>query len=46
MEIELVDANLEEFNPEAIEADLVGFMVLTPQALWVYRMSDALRRAE
>ncbi len=44
VEVELVDANLEEFNPEAIKADLVGFTVLTPQAPWVYRMSDALRK--
>lgn len=44
VEIELVDANLEEFKPEEVEADLVGFTVLTPQAPWVYRMSDALRK--
>jgi radical SAM superfamily enzyme YgiQ (UPF0313 family) len=42
-QITLVDANKEEFDPEEIEADLVGFTVLTPQAPWVYRMSDTLR---
>jgi radical SAM superfamily enzyme YgiQ (UPF0313 family) len=42
-EVELIDANKEPFNPENIEADLVGFTVLTPQAPWVYRMADSLR---
>ena len=42
-EVELIDANKEPFNPENIEADLVGFTVLTPQAPWVYRMADRLR---
>lgn len=44
VEIELIDANKESFDPEAIEADLVGFTVLTPQAPWVYKMSDRLRQ--
>ncbi len=43
IEVKLIDANKEEFNPEKVEADLVGFTVLTPQAPWVYRMSDRLR---
>jgi len=44
VEIELIDANLEEFKPEEVESDLVGFTVLTPQAPWVYRMSRILRK--
>jgi len=42
-EVELIDANKEPFDPEYIEADLIGFTVLTPQAPWVYRMADRLR---
>lgn len=43
IEVELVDANKEHFNPDTIGADLIGFTVLTPQAPWVYEMSDKLR---
>ncbi len=42
-EVELIDANKEPFDPENIEADLIGFTVLTPQAPWVYRMADRLK---
>lgn len=45
IEVRLLDANKEIFNPGEVEDDLVGFTVLTPQAPWVYRMSDALRLA-
>ena len=41
--IELLDANNEVFLPEKVEADLIGFTVLTPQAPWVYSMADRLR---
>jgi radical SAM superfamily enzyme YgiQ (UPF0313 family) len=41
--VELIDANKEPFDPERIDADLVGFTVLTPQSPWVYRMADRLR---
>ncbi len=44
VEVELVDANKESFDPDAAEADLFGFTVLTPQAPWVYRMSERLRQ--
>lgn len=43
LEVELIDANKETFNPDTIDSDLIGFTVLTPQAPWVYRMSDKLR---
>jgi len=43
IEVELVDANKEQFNPDTIETDLIGFTVLTPQSPWVYEMSDKLR---
>jgi len=43
IDITLIDANKEEFNPKTVDADLVGFTVLTPQAPWVYSMSDKLR---
>lgn len=42
IDIELVDANKEDFNPFTIEADLIGITVLTPQAPWAYRMGDIL----
>lgn len=45
LEISLLDANKEEFDPEVAEADLIGFTVLTPQAPWVYRTADRLRAA-
>lgn len=41
--VELLDANKEPFEPEKVDADLIGFTVLTPQAPWVYRMSNRLR---
>jgi len=45
VEVELIDANKEAFDPENAEADLFGFTVLTPQAPWVYRTADGLRQA-
>lgn len=44
VEIRLIDANIEPFNPDEIEADLVGFTVLTPQAPFVYRTAAALKK--
>lgn len=44
IDIQLIDANKEPFDPQAADADLIGFTVLTPQAPWVYRIADALRR--
>lgn len=41
--VELLDANKEQLNPEQVDADLVGFTILTPQSPWVYRMADSLR---
>lgn len=41
--VELIDANKEPVDPETIDADLIGFTVLTPQAPWVYRTADTLR---
>jgi radical SAM superfamily enzyme YgiQ (UPF0313 family) len=43
VEVRLLDANKEPFDPQAVEEDLVGFTVLTPQAPWVYRTADRLR---
>ncbi len=43
-EITMVDANKEQWDPERCEADLVAFTVLTPQAPWVYRTAERLRR--
>lgn len=43
VEVQVVDANKEGFDPAAAEADVIGFTVLTPQAPWVYRTADKLR---
>jgi radical SAM superfamily enzyme YgiQ (UPF0313 family) len=43
VEVRLLDANKEPFDPGAVEEDVVGFTVLTPQAPWVYRTADKLR---
>jgi radical SAM superfamily enzyme YgiQ (UPF0313 family) len=43
IEVQLIDANKELFDPERVDADLIGFTVLTPQAPWVYNMSNRLR---
>lgn len=43
IELLVVDANKEAFDPATAEADIIGFTVLTPQAPWVYRTSDTLR---
>jgi len=43
IQVQLIDANKEHFDPEGADADLIGFTVLTPQAPWVYRTADALR---
>jgi radical SAM superfamily enzyme YgiQ (UPF0313 family) len=45
VEVALLDANKEALDPAAVDADAVAFTVLTPQAPWVYRTADALRRA-
>jgi len=45
VDIQLIDANKEECNPDELDADLIGFTVLTPQAPWVYRTADRLRAA-
>ncbi len=44
VEVRLVDANKEVFEPEEVEEGLVGFTVLTPQAPWVYATADRLRQ--
>ncbi|HHL40007.1 MAG TPA: B12-binding domain-containing radical SAM protein [Deltaproteobacteria bacterium] len=43
VEVELVDANRQDLDVSALDADVVGFTVLTPQAPWVYRRADELR---
>lgn len=44
IQIELIDANIDDFNSETVQADLVGFTVLTPQAPWAYRTGDKLKK--
>jgi radical SAM superfamily enzyme YgiQ (UPF0313 family) len=45
VEVELIDANKELLEPGRVDADVVGFTVLTPQAPWVYEMAGKLREA-
>lgn len=42
-EIRLVNANVEDFDPDSLDAGLAGITVLTHQARWAYRTADALR---
>ena len=42
-DVTLLDGKHERFDPDAVEADLVGISVLTAQATWAYRAADALR---
>jgi radical SAM superfamily enzyme YgiQ (UPF0313 family) len=44
VELELVDANVDRLDLDAIRADLVGFTLHTVQAPWVYETAGALRR--
>jgi radical SAM superfamily enzyme YgiQ (UPF0313 family) len=44
VELELIDANREDLDIEALSSDLVGISVLTPQAPWAYRTADRLRQ--
>ncbi|GAC1471604.1 MAG: radical SAM protein [Desulfuromonadaceae bacterium] len=43
VELRLIDANKEVLDFDDLDADLIGFTVLTPQAPWVYRTADRLR---
>jgi radical SAM superfamily enzyme YgiQ (UPF0313 family) len=42
-DIRLINANVEDFDPDSLDADLVGITILTHQARWAYRTADALR---
>lgn len=44
IEVELIDANREDIAVESLTGDLILFSALTPQALWVYRTADVLRK--
>jgi radical SAM superfamily enzyme YgiQ (UPF0313 family) len=44
IEVELIDANIEQFDATKIEADLVGITVLTPQAPFAYKTAEELRK--
>lgn len=42
-EIRLINANVERFEIDSLEADLVGISILTHQSSWAYRTADRLR---
>lgn len=44
VEVVLIDANREDVDWQALESDVVGLTVLTPQATWCYQTADLLRR--
>lgn len=41
--IRLINANVEAFSPDILDADMVGISILTHQSSWAYRTADALR---
>lgn len=43
-ELELIDANVHEPQPENIQADLVGISSITATITWSYNFSDELRK--
>lgn len=44
MEVTLIDEGVEVFDPEKLDADIVGLSVMTPNAQRAYDMSDKLRK--
>jgi len=44
IEIELIDANLEDFKVDELECDAVGITILSPQAPWAYRTAKKIRK--
>jgi radical SAM superfamily enzyme YgiQ (UPF0313 family) len=42
-ELELVDANVRDFDSAIVSADLVGITAMTATATWAYATADALR---
>lgn len=43
IEVELIDANLEDLDIEKLDSDAVGITILTPQAPWAYKTASAIR---
>lgn len=41
--ITILNANVQRYDPAAIDADIVGISVLTHQSSWAYRVADQLR---
>lgn len=42
-QIRLINANVEPFDLESVDADIVGISILTHQSSWAYRVADQLR---
>ena len=45
VEVELIDANRQDLDLDALDSDLVGITVLTPQAPWAYSTADLIRKS-
>lgn len=43
IEIDLIDTNREDIDPDAINTDIACITVLTPLAPWAYNLADRLR---
>jgi radical SAM superfamily enzyme YgiQ (UPF0313 family) len=43
VELSLIDADQAPFDPDAIEADVVGISTMTATCTWAYQAADALR---
>ena len=41
MELELIDANRDDFDPDTVEIDLIGFPVFTSQAKRAYGVAES-----
>ena len=42
-ELRLIDGDFETFDPDDIDADIVGISAMTATAPWAYRIADRLR---
>lgn len=42
-EIRLINANVEKFSTDSVDADIVGISILTHQSSWAYRTAEELR---
>lgn len=44
IQIDLINANKEEFSADTLDADVAAFSALTPYAPWAYKHADIIRK--